>query len=303
MVAVAVVALTMGQGQAKPKGALALIFGIVAAYLVLLFFFFQTRDVSRAEAKDLEAAAQPQGEIENPAVLDEAHLWAAMAIHPVDADAVKARKQVWATARGSIHTGMLVCVLIFVGVPPIYLLDTWVPFVVCAPLIGLIALFKSVRLLGGGLDEAYDASSRAMAPLGLRVVEHPEVRIQPKYVAPLRMGPVLHGQLAMEGERHGRKVSVHMPASAGVRTPCEVRVEVDSPGFEFKSRDGRLKAAEGAPPAVAEALASVPNSTRWNGVRGGAGGEGIVVTRKSSHTSDWLLDLWLAERLTGAIAR
>jgi hypothetical protein len=38
-------------------------------------------------------------------------------------------------------------------------------------------------------------------------------------------------------------------------------------------------------------------------VRGGAGGEGIVVTRKSSHTSDWLLDLWLAERLTGAIAR
>src|SRR3954447_15657631 len=115
MAAVAAVALTMGRGQAKPRGALALIFGIVAAYLVLLFFF-QTRDVSSAEAKDLEAALQPQNEIENPAVLDDAHLWAAMAIHPIDEDAVKARKQIWATSRGSIHTGMLICVLIFVGV-------------------------------------------------------------------------------------------------------------------------------------------------------------------------------------------
>jgi hypothetical protein len=302
MALVAFIAVTADQRQAKPRGTFALIFGIVAVYLVLLFFF-QSRDLSRAEATDVEAAGQPPDQIENPAILDEAHLWAAMAIHPIDREAIRARKQVWATSRQSIHTGMLVCLLIFVGVPPIYLLDTWLPFLVCAPLIGLIALFKSVRLLGGGLDEAYENSSRAMAPLGLRVVEHPEVRIQPKYVDPVRMGPVLHGQLAMEGERHGRKVAVHMPANSGVRTPCEVRVELAPPKFGFKARDGRLKAEEGAPPAVAEALGGVPNSTRWNGVRGGGSGEGIVVTRKSSHASDWLLDLWLAERLAVAVAR
>ena len=33
---------------------------------------------------------------------------------------------------------------------------------------------------------------------------------------------------------------------------------------KIRCRDGRLKAADGAPAAVAEALKSVPNSPRWN---------------------------------------
>jgi hypothetical protein len=48
------VSLTMGQGEAKPKDALALIFGITGVYLVLLFLF-QLRDLSKAEAADAES--------------------------------------------------------------------------------------------------------------------------------------------------------------------------------------------------------------------------------------------------------
>ena len=106
----------------------------------------------------------------------------------------------------------------------------------------------------------------------------------------------------LKGERHGRPVTVRMPAE-GVRSKCEVRLEVASPAFEFRARDGRLKAGDSAPQAVRDALIDVPNSTRWNGVSGSGGADGIVVERKAVKTGgDWLLDLWLAERLAPCAA-
>src|SRR4051794_38179207 len=182
----------MGQGEAKPKDALALIFGILGVYLVLLFFL-QLRDVSNAEGADARALERAPAQIENPATLDEATLWAAMAVRPIDTDAVRARKQAWGTTRASIHLGMLVCALIFLTVPPIYLLDTFVPLFVGLPMIVGVALWRSLSLIGGGLDRVYEDAGRAMAPLGLAVVEHPDVTIHPKGVAPFRMGPSLKG--------------------------------------------------------------------------------------------------------------
>jgi hypothetical protein len=295
-VLVVVVALTMGQGEAKPKDAFALIFAILGVFMVLLFWF-QTRDLSAAEAAD--AAGRVPDRIDNPATLDEAVLYAAMAIGPIDADAVRARKQVWSTARSSIRLGMLITALIFLSVTPIYLLDTFVPILIGAPLIGGIALWKSGRLLAGGgeLDQAYDSVDRAMAPLGLSLRERPTVTIEPKGVAPYRMGPAIHGALELGGSRHGRQVSVRMEGSKS-----EVRVMAASPPFEFGARDGRLKAEKDAPEAAAAALKSVPNSTRWNGVRGRAGADGIEAARKGgADPSGWLLDLWLAERLADAV--
>jgi hypothetical protein len=303
MVAVAVVALNADPTDPSPKGTFALVFAIVGAFIVLLFVF-QMRDLSDAEAADARAGTLAPGEIENPATFDEATLWAAMAVRPVDGDAVRARKEIWATTRRSIHTAMLVCALIFLIVPPIYLLDTFVPLLVGGPVLALVVLWRSVRLMGGGLDRAYGAAGRAMAPLGLRVVERPELTIEPKGVAPYRMGPALHGALVLEGERHGRPVHVRMPAGAGVRTPSEVRVGVAAPPFSFRARDGRLRGDEElAPPeTVREALGRVPGSTRWNGVRGGGGpSDGVVVERRSAKGGDWMLDLWLAERLADAL--
>ena len=301
MAIVAVIGLNADPRDADPKGTFVLIFGVLAVFLVLLFAF-QWLDLRRAEGADDDAAALQPHAIENPAALEEAELWAAMAVRPIDRDAIRARKSIWSTARGSQNTAMLVTLLIFLAVPPIYLFDTFVPLFVGFPLIAGIALYKSVRLLGGGFEQAYATAGRAMAPLGLDVTEHPDLTIEPRYVGPTTMGPRLRGALVMAGERHGRPVSVRMPSTGGVRTPSTVRLGAPPSAFEFKARDGRLKAADGAPAAVLDVLARVPSSTRWNGVSGSGGGEWIEVARKSSKSGDWLLDLWLAERLADALS-
>ena len=300
MAAVAVIGLNVDERDTDPKDTYALIFGIVAVFLILLFFF-QSRDLSAAERGEAKAVAQD--EIKNPATMEEPALWASMAVKPIDKDALRARKDVWGAARGSMRLGMLICVLIFLAVPPIYLFDTFVPLLIGAPLIVLIAMWKGLPMVGGGGDvaKAYEAANRAMAPLGLELTERLQITIEPKSVAPFRLGPGVHGATEFAGERHGRTVTVRMPADESTRSMCQVRVAVKAPEFEFRTRDGRLKAADGAPAAVAEALKSVPNSPRWNGLRGTAGPEGIEVEHKGVGHGDWLLDLWLAERLAAAV--
>jgi hypothetical protein len=295
---VAVIALNTDPRDADPKDTYALIFGVLAVFIVLLFAF-QLRDLAGAEGGDARAAERRPDELENPATVDEPTLWAAMAVRPIDAAAVRARKQIWATTRSSMQTAMLVTALIFLAVPPVYLFDTWVPLIAGGPLIALIAVWKSLRLLGGGVERAYEDAGRAMAPLGLEMTEHPELTLETKGVAPYRVGPAMRGTLRLAGDRHGRPVGVAVPAGGGVRTKSVVAVAVPAPEFAFRARDGRLKAEDGTPEAVAAVLRAVPNSPRWNGVRGrGTPGEGIVVERKSAGAgADWLLDLWLAERL------
>src|SRR4030095_409271 len=104
-------------------------------------------------------------------------------VHPIDADAARARSETFASTRSSIRLGMLICVLIFAGVVPLYLLGTFVPLLICAPLIALIALVKGIGLLapGGGVDQAYGRVDVAMKPLGLRMSERPQVGIKPRY--------------------------------------------------------------------------------------------------------------------------
>jgi hypothetical protein len=291
----------MGQNQAKPRGALALIFGIIAAYLVIVFVF-QLSDLGRAEAAGAGTTAADLRDVDNPATLTEGELWVALAVAPVDARAVRARRAVWSSTRESIHTGMLVCLLIFLSVPPIYLFDTWVPFIVGTPITIGIALYKSVGLLasGGGLDQVYDRAGEAMAPLGLDVAERPTVTIEPKGVAPYRMGPAIHGALELRGERHGREVTVRMPSGEGVRAVNQVRVAAAAPPFKLRSSDGRVKPDDAAPAAVREALRAVPASTRWKNLKGKAADGAIFLERKGSSGGDWLLDLWLAERLADA---
>ena len=299
MILVAIVGLQTDPRDASPKETYALVFGIVGTYMVLLFLL-QILDVRRAERADV-AIEEEAAEIENPATLDEPHLFAAMAVKPIDADAVKARREIWGTTRSSIRLGMLITGLIFLSVPPLYLLDTFVPLLVGGSLIGLIALFKSASLLrsGGDFDKAFDSAGRAMRPLGLEMVERPTLHIEAKGAAPFRLGPAVRGAMILEGERHGRPVSVRMPYGGGAAS--EVELFVAAPEFEFKTRDGRLKAAKGAPEAVAAVLKAVPNSPRWNGVKGGGDGDGIAVNRKGSASGDLLLDLWLAERLADAV--
>lgn len=303
---VVVIALTTGEGQGNPKTTYALIFGVLAVFMIVLFAL-QRSDMERVasgSARGTERAAAEGGRaIENPTTMEEPELWAALAVKPIGREAIQARGQMWDAGRRSLRLGMIVTLLIFLTVPPIYILESFVPLLIGGPLIVIAALYGSVRALapGGEMDSGYEKVALAMAPLGLEVTDRPEVNIEMRDPVTPRMGPKIHGALVLSGERHGRQVSVRL-GSGEVSSTSEVTVRAPAPAFEAKSRDGRVGPAEGAPDEIVATLKAVPNSTRWKKVTVEGGLVGIVVSRKGGEQSDWMCDLWLAERLAGAAA-
>lgn len=273
-IVIAIIASTAGN-EANPKGTMALIFGVLAIFVVILLVL-QRSDLERTAGGDVKAVqravAEGGGKIDDPTKLDEPQLWAALAIKPVDNEAVKARTQMWEPARRSQKLGWVVMALIFLTVPSIYLFESFVPLLIGGPLIAIAAVYGGVRALmpGGELDSGYQRIGTAMAPLGLVVTERPTVRIeQREWVGPGagRMGPVIHGVLGLEGERHGRQVSIR--AGEGAST-----VTVREACHEFSAESKTLKVKSGS--------------------------EGVVIVRKGGAQSEWLCDLWLAERLAEA---
>jgi hypothetical protein len=304
---VAVIGLSSESGDANPKTTYALIFGVVGVFLVILFAL-QRADLNRVSGADARgstrAAAEGGRQIDNPATLSDADLWAAMAVKPIDAEAVKARAAGWEAGRRSQSLAMVVTLLIFLTVPPIYFLESFVPLLIGGPLIVIAALWGSIRALmpGGELDEGYANVGVAMAPLGFEVSERPQVSIETRDPTTGRVGPKIRGALVLEGQRHGRRVSVRL-GSTETTSRSEVTVATPVAEFAAKSRDGRVRPDDGTPEDIAAGLKQVPNSTRWKKVAVEGGSEGIEITRKGGGQADWLCDLWLAERLAEAAAR
>jgi hypothetical protein len=303
---VIVIAFTTGEGQSNPKTTYALIFGVLAVFMVGLFAL-QRSDMERVATGNVRgterAAAEGGRAVENPMAMEEPQLWAALAIKPIDRESVKARSEMWDVGRRSHRLGMIVTLLIFLTVPPIYIFESFVPLLIGGPLIAFAAVYGSIRALapGGEVDQGYENVGEAMAPLGFEVSERPKVSIETRDATTGRVGPKIRGALVLSGERHGRQVSVRL-GSGEVSSTSEITVLAAAPEFEAKSRDGKVRPPKDAPAAVAETLGSVPNSTRWKKVKVEAGPEGIVVSRKGGQQADWLCDLWLAERLAAAVA-
>lgn len=300
MVAVALIALN-GEGGANPKGTMALIFGVIAVFVVILFVL-QRSDLERVAGGDAKAVqravAEGGGKVENPTTMPEQQLWAALAVKPIDNEAIKARGSMWDSSRRSQKLGWLVMALIFLTVPPIYLFESFVPLLIGGPLIAIAAIYGSVRALapGGEMDRGYEKVGLAMAPLGLEVTERPKVNIEVREATTGRVGPKIHGDLVLSGERHGRRVSVRI-GSGEASSRSEVTVRVATPAFKAKSRDGKVRPGEDVPAPFAAALREMPNSTRWKKMTVEGGPEGLVVARKGGAQADWLCDLWLAEQL------
>jgi hypothetical protein len=299
---VVVIALSTGEGQSNPKTTYALIFGVLAVFFVVLFALQRSdmEKVATGSVRGTERAVAEGGRaIENPATMSEPELWAALAVKPIDDEAVKARGQMWDSGRRSLRLGMIVTLLIFLTVPSIYLFESFLPLLIGGPLIAIAAVYGSVRALmpGGDLDSGYEKVGRAMAPLGLAVTERPKVSIEMREPVTPRMGPKVRGALVLSGERHDRQVSLRMGGGTS-----EVTVRVAAPEFKAKSRDDKVRPPKDAPAAIAEALSAVPSSTRWKKLTVEGGPEGIVVARKGmTDQSDALCDLWLAERLADAV--
>jgi hypothetical protein len=129
------------------------------------------------------------------------------------------------------------------------------------------------------------------------MVEHPEVRLTPRLDRP-GYSPKMVGDFALEGERHGRAVAMQREGAG----PTTTRIAGSFPEFTIAVEGDRLRARRGAPPPVGKLLGSLSPSKRWKGVIVEGGPEGIVVERRKDSDSDWLCDLWLAERLAERLA-
>jgi hypothetical protein len=299
-----VIALTMGQGEANPKPALGLIFGVIAIFCAILFAL-QRSDLERAADGDTaassRAAAAGGRQVDNPTTMAEPELWAALAVAPIDADAVRARDETWDVSRRSQRLAMVVTLLIFLTVPTIYLPESFLPLLIGGPLIAIAALYGAFRAIGPGgeIGQSYERTDRAMKPLGLQVTERPEGGFELRMPATPGFDYRLRGWTVLAGVRDGRQVAVRLGGHEDAGT-SEIYVGGPVPEFEARSRDGRVRSKDGAPAAIEAALAAVPNSTRWKRLEVSGDAEGIVLVRKKGEQRDWLCDLWLAERLADA---
>lgn len=288
-----VIALSANSGDANPKLQMGLIFGVIAVFVGLLLYF-QRGDMNRAATGDLRGFSKGPKEVDDPTKLGDGELWAALAVRPIDDDAIKARRELWGSARSSLKLGAVICLLIFLAVPPIYLFGTFIPLFIGGGLIAILALWGSYRAIGPGgqVDSGFDQMDRAMRPLGLALTDRPEVHLVPRAPTMPGYSAKLFGPTAMSGDRHGHKVDVVQEQGVS-----EVTVRASVPEFTAKAKRGRFSVDDGASNAAA-VLSSVPASDRWNGVevRGGRGG--VVVDRKGDPGA-WLCDLWLAEKIAG----
>jgi hypothetical protein len=190
----------------------------------------------------------------------------------------------------------VICVLIFLTVPAIYLTESFVPLLIGGPLIAIAAIYGAIRAIGpgGDVDQGYDRLDRAMRPLGLKLDARPSVKMVPRAPTMPGYSAKLLGPTVMTGQRHGRKVELTQEDGRS-----ELIVHAPVPEFEAKARDGRLVAKDDASNAAA-VLRGLPASERWRGVKLHGGSEGIVVDRKGDPGA-WLCDLWLAERLANEL--
>src|SRR6476620_9010647 len=78
-VLVAAIALNADSGDPNPKGTMALIFGVIAVFVVILFVL-QRSDLEKVAGGDAKAVqravAEAGGRIENPTTMSEQALWA-----------------------------------------------------------------------------------------------------------------------------------------------------------------------------------------------------------------------------------
>jgi hypothetical protein len=298
MVVVAAIALQYGSGTAHPTGALIAIVGIVFGFIAVLMVL-QRRDLNRVSGKAQREAATDPGPVSDPTTVPPQSLIVAMAVRPVDERALAGGQAAWGIARSSMNSGAIMVVLIFLAMAPWIIFQWKWSLIVMLPIIGVYLLYLVARIVipSGTVGRAYRAGADMLSPLGLDMTQQPRVGVNPRIDRPGYSAKMV-GTFALEGERHGRRVTMARESDG----PTTVTVGGSYPEFSVKSDGDRLRAARGAPAGVGRALGSLGRSKEWKGVELKAGGDGIAVERRRDSSGyGWLCDLWLAERLADAV--
>ena len=285
-------------GRTQGTAALVVI-GVGIAVMVLVQRAWTARARRRAALEAVRGAreAAAAGTITDPVKLSPNALLAAMAIHPVDEEALVAGgDRGWAIAERSQRSATAMTLLIVVlMVPALALQEVRLVALGAVPIVGYaVVLAARVIRPGGTLDQAYAAHDAMLAPLGLSGAERPDVVLVPRLAGEGMQSKVM-GPTVLSGERHGRTVSVTIDGSQS-----ETRVAGVYPAFELKGHRQRVRAEGSVPPAVEGILASLGPSPRWTSMKLRSGPDGIRVSRRSGAEQPWLYDLWLAERLASS---
>jgi hypothetical protein len=300
MVVVAALALAFGSNNAHPTVLMAVILAIVFGFVAVLMIL-QRRDLTGAEARSARAAVEVAGPVTDPTTADANALLHALAIKPVDDAAIaESTSRIWSITRGSMNSGAILMVLIACAVIPWQLFTAYWSIYIFVPIIVAYVGWLAARVImpGGTLDQAYDSSAPMLGALGLEQVERPEIRIQPRVAGP-GLQKRVRGEIEYAGARHGRQVTVRIPADGG---PTRTTLGGTFEELRVAAKGERLVARRGAPTAVNAVLDPLPRSSYWNGVSVSAGPDGLVVERKRDGGQHWLRDLWLAEHLADALS-
>jgi hypothetical protein len=285
-------------GRAQGTAAL-IVIGVGIAVMVLVQRAWLSRARRHARLDTVRAAreAAAAGTITDPARLEPGALFAALAIHPVDEEALVAGgDRGWAIAERSQRSATAMTLLIVVlMVPAVALQDVRLIVLAAVPIV-LYAVVLAARTIrpGGTLDQAYAAHDAQLAPLGLSGEERPDVVVVPR-LAGEGMQSQLVGATVLSGERHGRAVEVTIDGSK-----TTTRVMAPGPAFALEGHRQRVRAEGEVPSGVQRVLDELGASPRWTSMKLEAGGEGIVATRRSGDGQAWLYDLWLAERIAAS---
>ena len=284
----------------RTQGTAALIVvGVGIAAMVLAQRVWTGRARRRAALEAVRGAreAAAAGTITDPAKLSPNALLAALAIHPVDEQALVAGgDRGWAIAERSQRSATAMTLLIVVlMVPALALQEVRLIAFAAVPIVGYgVVLAMRVLRPGGTLDQAYTAHDFQLAPLGLSGAERPDVVFVPRLAGEGMQSQVV-GQTVLRGQRFGRAVVVTIDGSR-----CETRVVAACSSYELSGHRQRVRGEASVPEAVARIVSELGASPRWTSMKLVAGADGIVVTRRSGPDQPWLYDLWLAERLADA---
>jgi hypothetical protein len=301
MVVVAALALAFGSGTARPTVLLAVIFAIVFGFVAVLMWL-QHRDLDRAEARSTRAAVAASGPVSDPTTADTNALVHDLAIKPVDDAAIaESTSRMWSITRSSMNSAIPLMVLIACAVIPWQLFTAYWSIYIFVPIIVVYVGFLAFRAImpGGTLDQAYDSSAPMLDALGLTQVERPQVGVRPRVGRP-GLQKTVSGAIAYEGTRHGRHVSISIPADGG---PTTTTLTGPFEKLHAAAKGERLVAKPGAPMAVNAVLDPLSASSYWKGVEVTAGPDGLVVERKRDGGQHWMRDLWLAEHVAEALKR
>jgi len=165
------------------------------------------------------------------------------------------------------------------------------PGIPIAALPGLALVLVLLVLLPRNLRRARSLADDYNSGLGLTISRTPSIILLPR-IGTDGIGAHTVGPTTFEGDRYGRHVVVDAYAGS-----TAVLVAAPTDTFEITGKDGRLQVVRG-PAWVQDRLAGVPQDPRWHKVQLRGSAQGVLAERRGSALdSDWMLDLWLAERL------